>query len=132
MTPYRRALAGVDPAAPLGLRDGALLALAAAGLTPAEIVRLPACAVRYVSRLPNLADLLGVQWRLHGAPRARCRWHLVVLTRTEAARVLAYLAEAGTWATAAPLFPGPGGGPLSEARVRQILRHYEELDRRTA
>src|SRR5688500_9934243 len=103
--PMHEILSRVDPARmragwPVGLRDGALLALLAAGLAPEEICRLRASAVTM-----NRGKLL---IEVH---RRGVIWY-AALPADLAGRVLVWLTECRLWAEAVPVFTGPRG-PLS-------------------
>jgi hypothetical protein len=96
---------------PVGLRDGALLALLAAGLTPREISRLRASAVTmYRGKLLVAILRRGVTW-------------YVALPTDLGGRLLAWLTERRLWSEAVPLFAGPRG-PLSPASIYTILKRY--------
>ena len=110
------ALAEIDPGRvrgtlAVGLRDGALLALLAAGITPAEICALQASAITMER------DQLHITLR-----RRRALWK-VTLPADLGARVLAWLTENRLWADPTPVFTGPQGG-LQRPAVYQILYRY--------
>lgn len=112
----RALLPHVDPARlqggwPIGLRDGALLALTAAGLSSFEIAALQANAVTMVG------GQLHVTTNRHGVP-----WFAVLPTDL-GAHLLVWLSECRLWAEARPVLRGPRG-PLTAAAVRQILARY--------
>ena len=112
----------VDPARlrggwPVGLRDGALLALIAAGLSAEEVAGLQASAVTM--------ERGHVQVALH---RHRLTW-TVALSTELGARLLAWLTERRLWATADLIFDSPQR-PLSAAAIHQILCRYRR-DRKT-
>ena len=116
LVPAHVALSRVDPSRmragwPVGLRDGALLALLAAGITPGEICRLRASAVT-MNRGKLLVEVhrRGVIW-------------YAVLPADLAGRVLVWLTERRLWAEAVPVFTGPGG-PLSPKSIYTILKRY--------
>jgi hypothetical protein len=109
-------LSRVDPARlrggwRVGLRDGALLALVAAGLNAVEIAALRASAITMsgghvvVSVYRN-----GSSWPLP-------------LSTDLGARVLAWLSEHRVWATPEFVFPGIRG-PLTAIGVRKVLLRY--------
>lgn len=118
-TVYRVALDRLDLSAALALRDGSLLALADAGVTPPEMARLTARAVR--QHLQGETSILVVQWRV-----ATQRHVVVTLDAEQGGRVLAYLEEEGAWSRPQPLFRGRGGRALSYSRIHEILRSYTE------
>ena len=112
----RAVLPRVDPARlrsgwPVGLRDGALLALLAVGLTAREISRLHASALT-MSRGKLLVTVhrQGITW-------------YAVLPADLGGRVLAWLTERRLWAEGAPVFTGPRG-PLSPKSIHTILNRY--------
>jgi site-specific recombinase XerD len=96
---------------PVGLRDGALLALLAAGLTPREISRLRASAVTMdQGRL------------LVAVPRQGVTLY-AVLSGDIGGRLLAWLTERRLWAENAPVITGLRG-PLSPKRIEKIVERY--------
>lgn len=112
----RAVLPRLDPARlrsgwPVGLRDGALLALVAAGLSAIEICDLHASAITM-----DRGHLL-VTVRRHGIA-----WK-VTLPADLGARLLAWLTESRLWAAPAPIFAGPQGH-LTPMAVHQILHRY--------
>jgi hypothetical protein len=112
----RAALIRVDPARqrsgrPVGLRDGALLALIAAGLTADEISRLYASAVTM-----NRGKLLV---EVH---REDVTWY-AVLPADLGGRLLVWLTECRLWSEGAPVFAGPHG-PLSPKSIHAIVDRY--------
>jgi hypothetical protein len=112
----RAVLSWVDPArqwsgVPLGLRDGALLALLAAGLTAPEISRLRASAVT-MSRGKLLVTV-----HRHGVT-----WY-AALPVDLGGRVLVWLTESRLWAESAPVFAGSRGA-LSPKSIYKILERY--------
>lgn len=112
----RAVLVRVDPARlrsgwPVGLRDGALLALLAAGLTVREISRLRASAVTM-----NRGKLLVT---VH---RQGVTWY-ASLPADLGGRVLIWLTECRLWAEGEPVFTGPRG-PLSSKSIYTILKRY--------
>jgi len=97
---------------PVGLRDGALLALLAAGLTPREISRLRASAVTmYRGKL------------LVAVPREGGATWYAALSADLGGRLLAWLTERRLWSEAAPVITGPRG-PLSARSIHKILERY--------
>ena len=115
------ALPQVDPGRlrsgqPVGLRDGALLALLAAGLSAVEIASLKASAVSMA------AGRLVVSVRRHGVT-----WS-VILSIELGARLLAWLTERRLWAMREPVFRGPQGALTSDA-VRKVLDRYTKAPR---
>jgi integrase len=109
-------LARVDPTRlrsgwPVGLRDGALLALAAAGLSAEEI-----CGLHASSITMDRGNLL-IAVRRHGIT-----W-TAVLPIDLGARLLAWLTECRLWADPAPVITGPEG-PLSPVAIHQVLYRY--------
>lgn len=113
-------LSQVDPSRmrwgwPVGLRDGALLALFAAGLTPGEISRLRASSVTM-----NRGKLLvAVQ-------RESVTWY-AALPADLGGRVLAWLTERRLWSEGLPVFAGhrrPLSRPLSPKSIYTILNRY--------
>jgi integrase len=117
----RAVLSWVDPARlrsgwPVGLRDGALLALAATGLSSEEI-----CGLHASSITMDRGHLL-VTVRRHGVT-----WR-AELPIDLGARLLAWLTERRLWADPAPVFTGPQG-PLSPTAIHQILFRYRRQRR---
>src|SRR5215211_7542987 len=92
---------------PVGLRDGALLALLAAGLTPREISRLRASAVSM-----DRGKLLVTVHRRGGT------WYLAPHPDL-GGRLLAWLTERRLWSEHAPVITGPRG-PLSSKDIHKI------------
>ena len=114
----RAVLSRVDPTRlrsgwPVGLRDGALLALVAAGLSAEEI-----CGLHASSITMDRGNLL-VAVRRHGVT-----W-TAVLPVDLGARLLAWLSERRLWADPTPVFPGPQG-KLSPMAIHQILHRYRQ------
>lgn len=102
---------------PVGLRDGALLALLAVGLTPREISRLRASAVTMVrGRLLVAVQRQGVTWYAE-------------LPGELGGRLLAWLTERRLWAEGVPVFHGPHGRPLPPNRIEKILERYRRQRR---
>ena len=115
------ALPQVDPGRlrsgqPVGLRDGALLALLAAGLSAVEIASLKASAVSMAG------GRLVVSVRRHGVT-----WS-VILSIELGARLLAWLTERRLWAMRETVFRGPQGALTSDA-VRKVLDRYTKTPR---
>jgi site-specific recombinase XerD len=109
-------LSRVDPARqhsglPVGLRDGALIALLAAGFTAREISRLRASAVTM-----NRGKLL-VGVRRHGVA-----WY-AVLPAGLGGRLLVWLTERRLWTESKPVFTGIRGS-LSPTGIHKILERY--------
>jgi hypothetical protein len=114
----RAVLAQVDPGRmrwgwPVGLRDGALLALLAAGFTAREISRLRASAVT-MARGKKL--LVGVH--RHGVT-----WY-AVMPADLGGRLLVWLTERRLWAEPTPVFSGPQGS-LSPTSIHSIVYRYQ-------
>lgn len=112
----REVLSLVDPARlrsgwPVGLRDGAMLALLAAGLTAQEISRLRAAEVTVTH------GKLHVSVHRHGVP-----WY-TVLPPDLGGRLLVWLTERRLWAEMTPIFHGPRGS-LSPRGIYRILDRY--------
>jgi site-specific recombinase XerC len=117
----RAVLPRVDPARllsgwPIGLRDGALLALVAAGLSAHEIAGLHATAITM-----DRGHLLVTVHR-HGVT-----WHAVLPTDL-GARLLAWITERRLWADPAPLFTSRRR-QLSPTAIHQILHRYRKQRR---
>ena len=112
----RALLPRVDPGRmykglPVGLRDGALLALLAAGLSVPEISRLCASSV-------NMArGKVLVAVNRHDIP-----W-CAALPTDLGSRLLAWLTERRLWAAAEPVFTGPQG-PLTRMGIYNVLKRY--------
>jgi integrase len=116
LKPAHEALSRVDPARmragwPVGLRDGALLALLAAGITPGEICHLRASAVTM-----NRGKLLV---EVH---RGSVTWY-AAMPADLGGWVLVWLTERRLWAEGMPVFYGPRG-PLSPKSIYTILNRY--------
>lgn len=112
----RAAMLQVDPARlragrPIGLRDSALLALAAAGLSAAEISRLQA------SDITMDRGRVVVTFQRRGAPLS------ITLPMDLGARVLTWLSELRLWAVPVPLFTGPNG-QHSPRGISAVLDRY--------
>jgi len=93
------------------LRDGALLALVAAGLSAVEISTLRASAVTMTS------GKFLVTVRRHGLT-----W-FVVLPTDFGARLIAWLTECRLWAVPEPVFRG-SRGPLTSMGICKVLERY--------
>ena len=114
-------LARVDPARhyrgwPVGLRDGALLALLAAGVTIEELADLQATAVTMERGI--------LQVHVH---RKGYKWS-VTMPPHSGGHLLAWLTECRLWATARPVAKGLQG-PLTLQAIRQILYRYRRAPR---
>ena len=114
----RAVLAQVDPSRlrsgwPVGLRDGALLALAAAGLSAGEICGLQA------SEITMERGHVQVEIRRHDVT-----WK-AVLPIDLGARLLAWLTERRLWADPVPVITGPKGY-LSATAIHQVLHRYRQ------
>jgi integrase len=104
---------------PVGLRDSAVLALLAAGLTAAEISRLHTGEISVDrGRLLVQIDRLGVALPLP-------------LPVDLGARVLAWLKARRLWGTAEPVFTGVRG-PLTLEGIYALVRRYRRLHARRA
>ena len=117
----RAILSWVDPArqrsgCPVGLRDGALVALLAAGFTAREISLLRASAITM-----NRGKLLVTVHR-HGIT-----WY-ADLPADLGGRLLVWLTERHLWANPAPVFSGHNG-PLTPAGIHQVLHRYRRQKR---
>lgn len=113
----RALLPRVDPARlwggwPLGLRDGAVLALLSAGLSAEEVVELRASAVT------SHRDKLWVKLRRYGNT-----W-FVVLSPDLGGRLLVWLSDRGLWGSSELLFAGPEG-PLTPTGIYMILSRHK-------
>jgi hypothetical protein len=95
----------------VGLRDGALLALLAAGITREELLVLQASAV--TMERGNLVVHL---------QREDALWS-VTLPIHHGGRVLAWLTESRLWAAETPLFTGPRG-PLTHFAIYKLFSRY--------
>jgi hypothetical protein len=95
----------------VGLRDGALLALVAAGLSAVEIAALRASAVTmHGGRVVVSVRRHGVTWS-------------AALPADLGSRLLVWLSECRLWADAVPVFRG-ARGPLTADGVRKVLNRY--------
>ena len=116
----RAVLARVDPGRlrggrPQGLRDGAIVALLAGGLTIKEIASLRASAITMQGGRVNIA------LERDGAFYA-------VLTPDLGGRVLAWLSERRLWGSPEPVFTGPYG-PLTVQGIHHVInRHLPEKE----
>jgi site-specific recombinase XerD len=97
----------------VGLRDGAVLALVAAGLTAVEIAALRATAITMANRQVVVA--------IH---RHDISWHLE-LPDDLGSRLLAWLTEARIWGLPEPVFQGCRG-PLTSMGIWKILNRYRD------
>lgn len=110
-------LARVDPGRVLagkaiGLRDGALLALVAAGLTSVEISTLQGTAFKMiVGQVQVSIQRQGILWS-------------AILPTALGARVLAWISECRLWGEAEPVFTGRRGGPISLGCVGRVIYRY--------
>jgi len=96
----------------VGLRDGALLALLAAGLTSVEISTLRASAVTMNDGQVQIAiQRQGITWS-------------AALPTALGARLLAWLSESRLWGEEVPLFTSRRGGPLSHSGISGVLHRY--------
>jgi hypothetical protein len=118
----RAVLPWVDPGRvykgqPVGLRDGAILAFLAGGLTTREVITLRASAITMQGGRVNIA------LERDGAFYA-------VLTPDQGGRVLAWLSESRLWGSPEPVFTGPQG-PLTIQGIHHVLnRHRPGRSRR--
>jgi len=103
----------------VGLRDGALLALVAAGLSAVEIATLKASEVTNRGHLVVSVRRYGVTWT-------------AVLPTDLGARLLAWLSERRLWAVPEPVFQGAQSGPLTPIGVRKVLGRYHKSLRLSA
>ena len=102
---------------PVGLRDGAILALLAAGLTTEEICGLRASAITM--------DRGGLVVKVH---RDGVTWH-AVMPPDLGARLLAWITERRLWGDPMLVFSRRRGGQLSADAVYQILFRYQQQKR---
>jgi hypothetical protein len=115
----RKLLACIDPGRvrsgqAVGLRDGALLALVAAGLSAVEIAALRASAITTT----NGKLLVSVR-------RHRLSW-FVVLPIDLGGHLIAWLTECRLWAVPEPVFQG-SRGPLTAIGICKVLDRYRNL-----
>lgn len=95
----------------VGLRDGALLALVAAGLSAVEIAALRASAITMSDgKLVVSVHRQGITWS-------------AALPTDLGARLLAWLTETRLWAVPEPLFRGQRG-PLTAIGICAVLERY--------
>lgn len=98
----------------MGLRDGALLALIAAGLSAVEIASLTASAITMSGGHVVVAvSRHGVTWS-------------VALPTDLGARLLAWLSESRLWAVPEPVFRGLRG-PLTRMGICKVLERYRGI-----
>lgn len=98
----------------VGLRDGALLALVAAGLSAVEIAALKASEVTLQGgHVVVSVDRQGVIWS-------------AVLPTDLGSRLLAWITECRVWSEPVPVFRGVRGdrGPLTTDGIRKVLDRY--------
>ena len=120
-----RLLSRVDPGRifgghAVGLRDGAVLALLAAGLTSIEISTLRASAVTMNDGQVQIAiQRRGITWS-------------ATLPTALGARLLAWLSERRLWGEEVPLFTCRRGGPLSHTGISGVLHRYRHHPPRPA
>ena len=96
----------------IGLRDGALLALIAAGLTSVEISALRASAVTMIDSQVHVAtQRRGLTWK-------------AALPTDLGARLLVWISERRIWGEAELVFTGRRGGPLSLVGISRVLHRY--------
>ncbi len=101
----------------VGLRDGAVVALVAAGLTAVEIAALQATAITMANRQAVVSvHRHGISWS-------------IVLPDDLGGRLLAWLAEARIWALPKPVFDGCRG-PLTSMGIWKIVDRYRDPQRR--
>lgn len=104
----------------VGLRDGALLALVAAGLTSVEISTLQATAIALVAGQVQISlQRQGITW-------------YATLPTALGARVFAWLSECRLWGEAEPVFTGRRGGPISLGCVGRVIHRYRHRPPRPA
>lgn len=118
----RAALPHVEPGRvysgwPVGLRDSAVLALLAAGLTTEEI-----CGLRASSITMDRGELVV---KVH---RDGVTWH-AAMPPDLGARLLAWITERRLWGDPMPVFSRRRGGQLSADAVYQILFRYQQQKR---
>ena len=112
-----RLLPRVDPGRLLagravGLRDGALLSLVAAGLTSVEISNLRATAIKMIDGQVQVSiQRQGIIWS-------------ATLPTALGARVLAWISECRLWGEAEPVFTGRRGGQISLGCVGRVIHRY--------
>jgi site-specific recombinase XerD len=118
----RSALGSIDPSRrragwPVGLRDGALVALVAAGLSAVEISRLQASAIHMDGGRVAI-DLTRDDIEL-----------TMRLPQYLGSRLLAWLRESRLWAESTPVLTGPRG-PLTPTGIHNVLSRYRTRSRR--
>jgi hypothetical protein len=96
----------------VGLRDGALLALIAAGLTSIEISNLQATAFKMIDGQVQVS-----------IQRQDITWSATLPTAL-GARLLAWISECRLWGETVLVFTGSRGGPLTLGGVGQVLYRY--------
>jgi hypothetical protein len=96
----------------VGLRDGALIALVAAGLTCVEISALQATAIKMIDGQVQIS-----------IQRQDIIWSATLPTAL-GARVLAWISECRLWGEAEPVFTGRRGGPISLGCVDRVIHRY--------
>ncbi len=93
----------------VGLRDGAILALIAAGLTLVEISNLRATAIKMIDGQVQVSiQRQGITWS-------------ATLPTALGARLLAWISECRLWGEAEPVFAGRRGGPLTLGGGGRVL-----------
>jgi hypothetical protein len=97
----------------VGLRDGALLALVAAGLSAVEIADLRGTAITMTGGHLTVSLV-----------RKRIIWSAALPTDL-GARLLAWIAERRLWAVPEPVFRGTRG-PLTAMGIHQVLNKYRD------
>ena len=102
---------------PLGLRDAAVLVLAAAGLSSAEIATLRASAITMTARRRAIVSVRRQGFLWSRARPADLGAHLIV-----------WLTETHLWGQPELLFQG-GQGPLTAAAIRRVLARYRNPTR---
>jgi hypothetical protein len=96
----------------VGLRDGALLALIAAGLTFGEISKLQATAIKLIDGQVQVSiQRQGIIWS-------------ATLPTALGARLLAWTSECRLWGEAEPVFTGRRGSPLTPGGVGRVFNRY--------
>jgi integrase len=97
----------------VGLRDGALLALVATGLSAEEIAGLHASSITMDrGNLLVTVHRHGITWR-------------AALPTDLGARLLVWLTERRLWSEPTPVITGPQG-PLSPMAIHQVLYRYRQ------
>ncbi len=118
----RALLARVNPGEmhrgrPLGLRDSAILVLAAAGLSSAEIAALRASAIAMTTRRRVVVSVR----------RQGFRWSRA-LPDDLGAHLILWLNQTHLWGQPELLFQS-GRGPLTAAAIRRVLARYRNRTR---